>query len=84
MPVGCPGDSRTWNAGPAARGSVIGGTDIGQPSRLGLRGLDATTPVAVRTSHSWEQINAFVTQWTMLLAGSASPSWAPIQSATEA
>ena len=28
----------------------------------GLRGLDATTPVAVRTSHSWEQINGFVTQ----------------------
>ena len=28
----------------------------------GLRGLDATTPVAVRTSHSWEQINGFVSQ----------------------
>ena len=28
----------------------------------GLRGLDATTPVAVRTSHSWEQLKGFVTQ----------------------
>ena len=26
MPVGCPSDSRSWNAGPAASGSVIGGT----------------------------------------------------------
>ena len=28
----------------------------------GLRGLDATTPVATRTSHSWEQIIGSVTQ----------------------
>ena len=28
----------------------------------GLLGLDATTPVAARTSHSWEQIIGFVTQ----------------------
>ena len=36
VPAGCPGDSRTGNAGPTARGSVIGGTDLGQPSRLGI------------------------------------------------
>ena len=31
-----PSGSRTGNAGPTARGSVIGGTDLGQPSRLGI------------------------------------------------
>ena len=32
----CQPRARTGNAGPTARGSVIGGTDLGQPSRLGI------------------------------------------------
>ena len=31
-----PSGSRTGNAGPTARGSVTCGTDLGQPSRLGI------------------------------------------------
>ena len=62
MPAGCPGDSRTGNAG--LRPAGLSSAERISDSLLvwELRGLDATTPVAVRTSHSWEQINAFVTQ----------------------
>ena len=70
--------SRTPEVGscqPVAPVTVEPGTRVLRPAGLSsaerisdslrvweLRGLDATTPVAVRTSHSWEQINAFVTQ----------------------
>ena len=52
-------DSRTGNTGPTARGSVTDGTELVQHSRLGIARTDATTPVATRTSHSWEQIIGF-------------------------
>ena len=88
MPVGSPVtvEPGTRVLRPAGLSSAERTSD--SPRVWELRGLDATTPVAVRTSHSWEQIDGFVTQQlselTMLLAHSASPSWAPIQSATEA
>ena len=54
-----------------------------------LRGLDATTPVAIRTFHSREQINGFVTQraddaFSGQCLSFMDPKLPPIQSATEA
>ena len=89
MPAGCPSDSRTGNAGLTARGLSSAERISDSPRVWGLRGLDATTPDAVRTSHSWEQINSFVTQRVDDASSGQCLSfigrhWAPIQSATEA
>ena len=70
--------SRTPEVGscqPVAPVTVDPGTRVLRPAGLSsaerisdsllvweLRGLDATTPDATRTSHSWERFNALVTQ----------------------
>ena len=62
MPVGFP-----VTVEPGKR--VLRPVDLSPAERIsdslrlwGLRGLAATTPVATRTSHSWEQIIGFATQ----------------------
>ena len=82
MPVGCPviaepGTRVLRPAGLSSAERILDSLCVWE-----LHGLDATTPVATRTSHSWEQIICF--ESALLLVHCASPSCAPIQSATEA